>query len=218
MAIATKLLAIGILSLSFAVGFISFYFLSDLPKERKRKHIGELFSQLINFVIFIWIGKVIVNVPIFLDDPLAVLAYPSNSDAFYIAILGTASILLYKKIREKIDMLPLFGSFLHIFLVASFLYEFIQFITGANRYAFGYLVLLSILLILYIYFYGRTTTNRLLGMLFIGWSAGILVLLFIQPFVSIFGYTMTPWFIVLFFIICFSIIIYKERRSRHERN
>src|SRR5699024_12120731 len=94
-------------------------------------------------------------------------------------------------------------------------YKFMHLITTTNRHSFDYILLSSILLVLYIFFYGRITTNRVLGIILIGWSAAILVLLLIQPFVSIFGYTMASWFVVLFFILCFSIIIFKERRIRN---
>ncbi|WP_010095622.1 hypothetical protein [Ornithinibacillus scapharcae] len=101
MALASKLTAISIIALSFAIGFISFYLLSDLSIKQKRKHIEELISQLINFVIFIWLGKILLHLFIFISDPLSILAYPSDSKAFYFAIVSITLLLLYKSNRKK---------------------------------------------------------------------------------------------------------------------
>ncbi|WP_010648806.1 MULTISPECIES: hypothetical protein [Oceanobacillus] len=96
MAIASKLTAIGIIALSFAVGFLSFYLLSDLTREQKKLQVEEIISQLFNFVIFIWIGKILINLSTFISDPLSILAYPSDSKSFYFAIVSIALMLLYK--------------------------------------------------------------------------------------------------------------------------
>src|SRR5690625_2609412 len=100
MASAQVLLSIAIIIISFVIGFIFFYIISPLSKEEKRKHIEELVSLLINFIIFIWVGKIIMNLAIFISDPLAVLAYPSDSSAFYIACLLIILNIIYKTKRH----------------------------------------------------------------------------------------------------------------------
>src|SRR5690625_3616935 len=70
---------------SFIAGFIFFYLMSALSKAKKKQQAEEVTSLLINFVIYIWIGKILLNFLTFIKDPLAVLAYPSNSHAFYIS-------------------------------------------------------------------------------------------------------------------------------------
>lgn len=61
MAIASKLTSIGIIAFSFAIGFLSLYYFSDLTKDEKKKHLEELLSQIINFVLLIWLGKIILT-------------------------------------------------------------------------------------------------------------------------------------------------------------
>ncbi|PAV29608.1 hypothetical protein CIL05_09525 [Virgibacillus profundi] len=213
MVILSKLIPISIIVLSFAVGITSFYIMSDLSKEQKKKQMEELISQLVNFVIFIWLGKIIWHLSVFIKDPLAILAYPSNSDSFYIAVLFIAGLLVYKSFRKQLNVLTFMESFLHVFLVASFLYEFIQFVWNNNPYAFGYLILLSVLLILYFLLSRRITGSLLIIVILIGWTLGMLILTSIQPFVTVFGYIMEAWFVGLFFVLSFAILIYKRRKG-----
>ncbi|SDI57073.1 hypothetical protein [Natribacillus halophilus] len=208
MVITSAIVSIGIIIASVAVGLISFNLLSDWPKAEKKKQIEALTSQLINFVIFVWVGKILLNLSLFIQDPMAVLAYPGDSGAFYLATLFTAIIVVYKTIRHHLDIFAFAEVFAHVFLVASFFYEFMQMVLD-NSYSLGYLVLLAILLI--IYFSMREHITTLITIL-AGWTAGMLVLTFIQPFVTVFGYMIDPWFIGLFFIGCLSIMFFSKRK------
>ncbi|WP_164219036.1 hypothetical protein [Virgibacillus sp. YIM 98842] len=212
MIIASRIESIGIIIASLAIGLISFYVLSDLPKKQKKKLMEELTSLLINFIIFIWVGKILLNISLFIQDPLAVLAYPGDSGAFYLAVLFTAISVIYKTLRKSFNI-PVFAeTFLHVFLVASFFYEFIQMILGDHTYSFGYMVVLAMLLILFFVMRGRISLFVLLITILAGWVAGVLVLSMIQPFVTVFGYIVAPWFIGLFFIGCLLIIIFSKRK------
>ncbi|MGY0692768.1 hypothetical protein ACW2QC_08245 [Virgibacillus sp. FSP13] len=216
--VASKLMSVGLIVISLVVGFISFYMMSDLSKEKKKRHVEEMVSQLINFIIFIWLGKVILNFSIFIKDPLAILAYPSNSEAIYLAVLFNALLLVYKSKRQRLGQ-AFIESFLTVFLVASFVYEFIQLVWNNNTYSFGYLVLLAVLLVLFFLIRGRITVITLITTILTVWSAGIFLLLSMQPFVTVFGYIMAPWFVGLFFIISLLIIIIRYRkRDRNGRN
>lgn len=216
---STKLISILITISSIFGGILAFYIMSDLPKEQRKKHIDEITSQLINFVLFIWMGKIILNFPIFISDPLAILAYPSDSSAFYLAVLFSSLFLFYKSQRGQMNMLLFIQPFIFVFLVASFLYEFIQFTWYDNPYSFGYMVLLAILLILFLTAQGRIGSHILISALLIGWSLGIYIITIIQPFVTVFGYMMTPWFVGLFFAVSFTQLILNQRKSGYiERN
>ena len=213
MAIASKLTAIGIIALSFAVGFLSFYLLSDLTREQKKLQVEEIISQLFNFVIFIWIGKILINLSTFISDPLSILAYPSDSKSFYFAIVSIALMLLYKSKQKNMQVIPLLDSFVHLFLISSFVYEFIQFVVVDNFYALGYLILLSILIAIFFLLRERFTTLKILTVIVIVWSIGMLILGFVQPFVTVFGYIMAPWFVGLFLVMSVGILTYKIRRG-----
>ncbi|CEI83030.1 hypothetical protein J18TS1_07470 [Oceanobacillus oncorhynchi subsp. incaldanensis] len=215
MVIASKLIAAGIIAASFLVGCLSFYIMSNLPIKMKKKHIAEIVSQLINFVLFMWAGKIILNLSSFLSDPLTILAYPANSMAFYFAVFASIIMLIYKDKQKKLDLCPFMESFVHVFLVASFLYEFLEIILKDNVYAFGYLLLLSVLIILYFFLRERIQIKLLLLIILGSWSLGIITLSFMQPFVTVFGYMMDPWFISIFFIIVLALsnLFYKTKRG-----
>ncbi|WP_042150093.1 hypothetical protein [Paucisalibacillus sp. EB02] len=214
MSIASKLTTIGIIAFSIAIGFLSFYLFSnnDLTKDQKKKHIEEIMSHLINFIIFIWVGKIVLNLTIFISDPLSILAYPSNSKAFYFATVLTAILLLYKSKRKNMMVLPLLESFVHVFLIGSFVYEFIQFVIEDNRFAFGNLILIALLIGLYFFLRERMKVRMLLMVMVTAWSIGMILLGIIQPFVTVFGYIMAPWFVGVFFITCVISLAYKIRK------
>lgn len=216
---STKLIAMFITITSIFGGILSFYMMSDLPKEQRKRHIEEITSQLINFLLFIWLGKIILNFPVFISDPLAILAYPSDSSAFYLAVLFSSLLLFYKSLRGQMNVVLLIQSFIFVFLIASFLYEFIQFAWYDNTYSFGYMVLLAILLILFLTAQGRIGSHTLISSLLIGWCLGIYIITTIQPFVTVFGYMVTPWFVGLFFAVSFTHLILNKRKSGYiERN
>ncbi len=45
------------------------------------------------------------------------------------------------------------------------------------------------------------------------WSLGQLLLAFILPFVSLFGYLMAPWFLLLMFLLFLVQFIYYQKRK-----
>ncbi|MFD2759404.1 hypothetical protein [Lentibacillus juripiscarius] len=214
MVITSKLISIGIMVFSIGIGFIILVMLDGLSKEQRKEYLEEMISQLINLVIFVWVGKIILNFPVFIEDPLTILAYPSDSDSFYLAVLFSVVLFFYKSSKWKLDTLVFLESFLLVLLTASFTYEFIQYIWNDNQFAFGYLILLTVLLLIFIFMQKRFASGTSILVILTVWSLGVLLLLLIQPFVTVFGYMITPWFLGLFFVIGFSYILYCKRRRR----
>ncbi|WP_440896354.1 hypothetical protein ACS127_17810 [Amphibacillus sp. Q70] len=214
MVIVTKVIAIGIIIISFIIGFVFFYIFGDFLKEEKKKYIEALISQLLNFIIFIWIGKILLNFSLFVQDPLAVLAYPSDSKAFYLAVLFTAITVIYHLKHKNLETLKFFEAFTHIFLLSLFFYEFFQVILGNDLYAIGYLIVLVILLITFFLLRSYLSIYLFLKIVLTGWTIGMLGLSFIYPFVSVFGYLIERWFILMFFTGCLSVLIINERKRK----
>lgn len=204
---------IAIIVFSLSVGFLSFYLLSNLPKKTKKVYMEELASQLVNMFIFIWIGKVILNFSVFIKDPLAILAYPSDSNAFYLAVFFTVITIAIKSTRHKIDALIFSTAFTYLFLTASFVYEFIQIVWNNNIYSIKYIGLLAVLIIALVIMRDRITDYRLNIIILIGWTAGALGLSFIMPLMMVFGYTIAPWFLFLILMFLLLLIIIKKRKK-----
>lgn len=213
MVTASAQTSIAIIVLSLSAGFFTFYFIGDLSKTKKKIYMGELASQLTNFVLFMWLGKILLNLSVFLKDPLAILAYPSNSNAFYIAVFLSFFTIAIKSKRQKIDLTPFINAFIHVFLITSFLYEFILIVWNNNTYSIKYMGLLAVLIITFVAIHARVTIFRLNIIMAIGWSLGTFGLTFVMPFMMVFGYTMAPWFLGLILVICLIVIILKKKEG-----
>ncbi|MDP4550108.1 hypothetical protein Q9251_04330 [Alkalihalobacillus macyae] len=207
-----KLISVGIIGLSIMGGLATFYIISDLSKQKRREHIEGMVSQLIYFTIYLWIGKIIINFSIFIKDPLAILAYPSSSHAFYFAILMSLFVSVIKSIYTHKEERNFIESLLFVLLVTSFVYEFIQLVWNNNSFAIGSLVVSCILLILFISSRGRITESTLMFVIATLWSIGMFVVAYIQPITTVFGYIMMPWFVGVFYVSSLSIIMIKKRR------
>jgi len=205
--------SIAIIILSLSLGFLTYYLLSDLAKEQKKKYMEEVLGQLINFVIYIWVGKIILNFSIFIVDPLAILSYPSNSNAFYVAVLLSVVTILIQDKRGKIDVLPFLNAFTHIFLTASFVYEFMQVIWNKNPYAIGYMGLIALLIVGFVVMRGFVSPHWLNLLIFLGWTIGSLGLSVTMPIMMVFGYTIAPWFIGLMLIICGVLMVFQKKKE-----
>lgn len=207
------IMSIGIIIISFIVGVAFYYFISIVPNSVKKKQLEHVFSLLVNFVIYIWVGKILVTLSIFVKDPLAVLAYPSNSSAFYIAIVLLTINVLYKVWKEKFDVNQWFTAFVPIVLATSFTYEFIQYIQKQSLDRLSHLILLMAILIVFILFQERLRASTLAFLQLVIWTGGLFGLSFISSYVSIFGYTIHPWFSLLLFLVFLGLGYYNHRKQ-----
>ncbi|HLR71407.1 MAG TPA: hypothetical protein VK085_08240 [Pseudogracilibacillus sp.] len=208
----TVMMSIGMLFISFLVGFIFYYILSEESKDRKKKQLDHVLSLLINFIIFIWVGKILLNMKTFFQDPLAILAYPSNNGAFYIAFVLTMFYIAYQIHRKKLDGIDLFTTFVPIFAAASFIFEFFQLVVEENHYAWKPLILWMILLFAYLLLQGRIRQVQLNLLIFTSWGIGQLILYVINVNPSIFGYVVTPLFYVIL-ILGSTVTVYSYKRK-----
>lgn len=218
MAIISKLILISIIAISFALAFVAFYVMSSLSKKQRKEQVEEITSQLINFVLFLWLAKILLNLPLFVQDPLAVLAYPSNSESFYLAVLFTGGLLLYKERKRKIAGGLLAHSFLQVFLAASFFYEFIQMMWRENPFSFPYLVVYGVLLVLFHVLQGRAGRQNQISLVLGAGAAGFFAISFLLPYLSIFGYIVDPWFLALVLAACFGLLIKDPQDEPHSES
>ncbi|MDY0395760.1 hypothetical protein RWE15_16690 [Virgibacillus halophilus] len=107
---------IGVLAISVLLGYAYYFFMSEEKKQFKWKNGNLLVSQLMNFIICLWISKVLIHVRTFFHDPLAVLAYPSDAKAFYMANGLMLMYILWLSGRKKWQTM----SFMPVFVPAFF--------------------------------------------------------------------------------------------------
>lgn len=212
--VATKLMSVASIIISIGIGFFTFYIMSNVSKGKKKMLMEEMVIQFTNFIIFIWVGKVLLHITSFIKNPLAIVAYPSNSEAFYLAVLFSIIVLVYKSKRGKLDVVLFIKALIPVVFVASFLYEFIQLVGNGNTYSLGNMALFTGLVVLYYLIRDYLQRMVIIVMLF-GWSVGSIILSFMQPFVTVFGFIIAPWFVGVFFIANILIIIYHRVPGSH---
>ncbi|WP_218775554.1 hypothetical protein [Oceanobacillus senegalensis] len=105
-------------------------------------------------------------------------------------------------------------SFIQLFLIASFIYEFFQLLWNNKEYGLGYMVVSGFLLIVLFLIQGWASFKYLILFQLICWSLGLIILSFIQPYVTVFGYRMELWFIIPY-TISLCIIILNNYRKRN---
>jgi hypothetical protein len=187
---------VGLMTLSLGASMALFYILNNNEKTVKKRQLEELFNYIIQFIIYIWISKIIVFLPKFIHDPLSVLAYPSDSRAFYLAHFFIAFHLLYKARKKAVNVQLLLEVFAFVWLGALFMYEFFGIITQ-NQTFDPYFIEVMGLLLLFILLYEKIPLPlRDYGTLFI-WSLFSLVISLVNGYVVLFGYLILPAYFTL---------------------
>ncbi|QHS24255.1 hypothetical protein GWK91_15730 [Virgibacillus sp. MSP4-1] len=197
MAATAVMESIAMMIMSFLAGFIFFYFMSSQEKTVKKQQISVLISLLIDFVIYIWVGKIIVHMDIFFTDPIAVLAIPGNSQAFYLAVLFILIHIFFQTKRGQLEPLKVMEVFFYTFFSASFVYEFLQLTWNDDTYTWPYLSLLFVLLSGMVALHDRMRSMRLMPIIVFIWSMGQFLFAINRPFTTVFGYSMDWWFFLM---------------------
>ncbi|SES03148.1 hypothetical protein SAMN04487944_115124 [Gracilibacillus ureilyticus] len=161
---------------SLIIGLLFFWLISPDCKQNTKKRMDELGNLLIVFVFSLWIGKILLNLSAFIQDPLSILAYPSDSNAFYIAVVLS---IIYGKIkiaRSYNDMVDFLYAWIIVFFTASITYVFIQMIIGTAGFSWQYLGLHVLLIIMYTLLQDKYSKEKLVFSGIVLWSLGQLIL------------------------------------------
>ncbi|GAB4074448.1 hypothetical protein GCM10028778_19510 [Barrientosiimonas marina] len=204
------------MAMSIAAGLVLFYVTSQAGRSEKKQQLEESVSLIVNFILYIWAGKIVLNIAVFVTDPLAVLAYPSDANAFYIAVLLLLVNIGYTVKRHKKDLNSILSALVPIFLGSGFVYEFIEIAAHDNMLASWHLGLFLILLVVFLFLRERqvpvVTSGFVLGL----WSLGQFILTFQLPYTALYGYTLSRWFMVLVFVLSI-ISLYITNREKPDK-
>jgi len=91
-------------------------------------------------------------------------------------------------------------------------YEFIQKVVLNNSLGFQSIGLHAVLLIFYLMLQGKWRSEKISFITIILWSVGQLLLAFIMPYASLFGYLMAPWFLIMVSVLFIVLLIYEKRK------
>ncbi|SEP60545.1 hypothetical protein [Piscibacillus halophilus] len=214
MAATSVLISVATLIVSFIMGAFVFFITDQQTVKEKKKNMEDVFSFFVNFIIFIWVGKIIWNLDLFMSDPLAVLAYPSFSGAFYIAVILSALLMTWKFRNGSIQFESFMYTLVVIFILSSFFYEFIDLVWHDNSYTWRYLSLLFGLSLLYIIFSNRTSYNIMSGLALFIYGLVQSMLSIILPFTTVFGYLIDFWFFILISLLGIVVITIESKRKK----
>ncbi|RPF55901.1 hypothetical protein [Aquisalibacillus elongatus] len=213
MSATSAVISVAILVASFILAMASFYIISDETKQTKKTYIEEVLSFVTNFIILIWIGKIVFNVSTFIKDPIVVLAYPSHSSAFYFAFVISLLLVVRKVIQKKVQLALFSYTTIGIVLLASFFYEFMDLVWQDNTYGWRYLTLLVTLTIIFVVLNTYLSKQLLSGLILIIWGTGQWLLAMTLPFTTVFGYLISPWFFVVLMIIGVVLMFINNRKQ-----
>ncbi len=202
---------LGYLILSFIIGVLFFYVNNEGEKLNKKKQLEMIFSLLINFIIFMWIGKVILHFPLLFKDPIAVLAYPMNSYTFYIATFLLVINLVYLVIQKKEKLVDIFQTFLPIFLASLFAFEFVKLVIEHQSQQYLAFILQLCLLLIYLFYGNKNMSVK--KIIFMIWIVGKFVISIISPYTMIFNIMISPYYFGSLLVLIIVINLYNGNRK-----
>ncbi|KGX84960.1 hypothetical protein [Pontibacillus litoralis] len=180
---------------SIVTALLIFFIISPFSKQETKKYINETITLLMTYIVFTWIGKVIMNLNRFVTDPLSVLAFPSDHQAFYLATLCT---LIYSLIRYRNSMnaMKVAISFLYVCVIGSFLYHFTNILLQQQPHPvhIGEVVLYGFLFTVVLSFQPRLTYRNTLITFLLAVGLGNLFIHMIGKQSFLFLYVIDVWF------------------------
>ena len=211
----TVIIKLAILIFSFIIGIVFFYMTNKGSRLEKKQRLDQLLSYTINFILFIWTGKIIIHIKIFFQDPFAVLAYPSDSRAVYIATVFLIMQMVYHKIRKNLDVTLLVSTFIPVYLASSFMYEFLQMIVMDSSHALFNLLLMAALVLFYILIQNKLSEKQIaIGVISV-YSLSHLAFTITLGYTTVFGYMLHPLYFMSIFVLNIWFFLYdRQRRLR----
>jgi hypothetical protein len=203
---------VGMLVASFLLGMGLFFVLSPNEKQVKKQQLEEVLSYIIQFIIYLWIGKAIIFFPKVIQDPIAVLAYPSNSTAFYLASIFTLLHLVYKIRKGTVDAIRLFEVFVTVWIGAMFTYEFLSIIINGQPIDAYFIGLIGLVIFLVIIYEKMRPLQRDFLLIFL-WLLLAGVISLGKGYIVLFGFLLQPiyFFVLIGFLL---ILIWKKRNFK----
>ena len=194
------------------VGAIFTYYLacSRTPKEKK-KIIDRLFSYMIRVVLVMWTIKIVRNVSLFIEDPLPVLAYPSDTFTFYLALFLVIGHAVWELKKEQQSIEPYIVAVSYTMLLSLFFYEAILVIVYERVYHFPSLVLFFIVWSSYSILLKRSPVLRATWITYTIWTIGTFIAGQWIPVVPLFQFRLGVY--VLMFV-TFVLLIMRWKQTR----
>lgn len=192
-------------------GALFLYLTSPLDQEKKKLHMNKLIDSVLYLMIFTIVAKITLNMSLFFEDPVAVLAYPSNSTALYLALVMTVVVMVMSKQKDVMLSWGFIDSLFRFLVSSQFIQLFLTLSLTAytvSIYQLGFLFIILLALLLK----SAARQNQLLG-LWTLYGVGLFSLSFIDvmPF---FGYYVQGLFYLIFSLLgSFLVAILRKKQE-----
>ncbi|TMW72995.1 hypothetical protein [Alteribacter natronophilus] len=110
---------------SLAAGFLYLKFFSSYKESRWHHVRDKTADTVIIFVLVFQFGTAVLHLPMLLEDPLAVLSYPSGSAEFYTALLFTSAYVIYLHFRNISRLKHTLTGIFLVLVVSDFVFSFL---------------------------------------------------------------------------------------------
>ncbi|MFG6115519.1 hypothetical protein ACGTN9_10035 [Halobacillus sp. MO56] len=195
----------GVRVASFIIAIIIFWFFTEKAKREKKKSMDSFISLLATWFVLFFSIKFVTKWEIFIDNPMAVLAYPSGTQEFYIA---SVILMLFAWIKRA-DHLPRLYDYILMLSIGIFSYTVIARLGLENGHWVD-LVLAAVFLLGTLLF--RNPYWLVVG---IGVISGVTGLFIYTP--TILGYRMHAGFYLLMAGLVL-VLTFRKKRERQENN
>lgn len=185
-----------IVLISFIIGTLFFYLTSPDERKTKKQNLTTITDFLLVYMVSIIGAKIVLHFDIFLKNPIVVLAFPSNSHAYYLASIVMVGYLFWLVKRKKLDIIGFFESFIRVALAAGFLSLFAQLVLTTDVVSIYQLGLYVILLVSWLGLQDKVSSNYLVLITMSAWGLVHAVITWLDA-TQLFGFFLAPWFYLL---------------------
>lgn len=200
---------------SFLIIFLLFRLISPYDKETIKRDLDRVTDLLLFTILAIIVTKIVLNFQLFLSEPIAVLAYPSDAkDLFFASLVVIVRIVWL--VKKKTVIWPTFFDSLTRFLLFSHFISLFGFTIISNEQVLLYqLAIHFMLLIGFIWFGEKTKDQRFIPLTVIIFGFTQAILGIIYP-VIFFGYYVGAGYYALIGLIGVQQLyqVYKKRREQ----
>lgn len=197
---------------SYITGIIVYALMSRAHVNDRKARISWLNSMVFQLVIYVWIAKGIVLFPRLVNDPLAVLAYPSSTAMLYIALLFLAIHLFVHIHNNVLPIRHMIEVFVPVLMSTQFVYVFIQYIqTKQTPDLLNVSILFGIMMISVVVRKVHTPNGYMI--LFVGWAMAKMIGSLLLSRGGLFGYTVSP----ILFAVCIVLAGWTGWKMKFER-
>lgn len=217
MPLNSVMLSIGILFASFLGGILFYYVVDHNDKQHKKYELDQFLNVLIQFILYLWLMKIIAQFSMVFQDPMSVLAHPANSMHFLFASIILLVHLWFKYRNNTSATINLFQTGSFIIIASLFIYEILQLLTQPGADFNVMIVVLAALIVTNVLLYGKHNELILSGSLI-----GVFLIVacgfaFFKGYYMFFGFMLSPYYFLLLIILLAIYLYYMVYKNKlHE--